>query len=248
VTNRDLGKTANALAQVAAAVSLGTVLDRRGIPLLVLKGPPLQQRLFGAPDVYESVDVDLLVPAARSEEAVAAAQADGWAQLPGENALLWRLSMAIVLMRGGVTVDLHWGVHAGHLPAISLKPLTDALWERASLRPDGLREPSPESLFVYLAAHAAGHGFDHHHLPETLAASAALVRSWPDVDRLARACRLRRTVARAQEVAAGTDEPRRFEPVLDGVAGTALWGATWVVRGHFIKRATREALRARLRR
>jgi hypothetical protein len=247
VTGGDLGPAATALAQLAAAGSLAAALDRRGIPVLVLKGPPLQQRLFGTPAAYESVDVDLLVPADRAAEAVEAARADGWARLAAENALFWRLSQAVVLVRGGVAVDLHWGVHAGHLPAGTFRALTAALWAGATVRSDGLREPAPEPLFVYLAAHAAGHGFDHHDQAETLAAAAAQVRSWPEVERLAAATRLRGTVARARAVAAGgrTGGP---VPVLDGPLGVAWWAGTWLARGRFVPRAAREGLRARLRR
>ena len=249
MTGNALSPAATALAQLAAAASLATVLGRRGIPVLVLKGPPLQQRLFGTPAAYESVDVDLLVPPSSWAAAVAAARADGWARLPAENALLWRLSRAVVLVRGGVTVDLHWGVHAGHVPARTFDRLTRALWSGATARPDGLREPLPESLFVYLAAHGAGHAFDHHPLAETLAAAAAQVRSWREVELLAADCRLSRTVARGRALAEGRDVPTGwFEPVLDGPAGAAWWAATWVARGHFVPRPAREALRARLRR
>ena len=54
---------AAALGSLAAARTLADDLHRLGVPLMVLKGPPVQRRLLGSDCAYESADIDLLVPA-----------------------------------------------------------------------------------------------------------------------------------------------------------------------------------------
>jgi hypothetical protein len=229
-----------ALQHLAAARAVAATLRERNVPVLVLKGAPFQQRFLGNAAAYPSLDLDLLVPRRLARAACDALTDDGWVRPPDNNALLWRLSESVNLDRDGVTVDLHWGVHAGPLPAWSLRGLTAALWRRATLSPDGLYEPRAEELFVYLAAHAAGHGFDKERWDTGLRGVAAAVRDWGAVASLAKENRLRAVVAHArQRVEGGAATPPRS--VLDGgAAAQAVWAAA---RGRWVPLAWRDRLR-----
>jgi hypothetical protein len=71
------------------------------------------------------------------------------------NGRLWRLDGAAAYLRAGVVVDLHWGLHAGLVPARTLRPLAHAMWESASPVTAGLWQPDPETLAAYLIIHTA---------------------------------------------------------------------------------------------
>jgi hypothetical protein len=221
------------LRDVAAARSVAAALAPYGIPVLVLKGAPFQQRFLGGPAAYPSLDVDLLVPRRQAAAARDVLLRDGWTRPPENNALLWRLSEAVNLERDGVTVDLHWGAHAGPLPARALRAVTAALWRHATVSPDGLHEPRPEDLYVYLAAHAAGHGFADARWDAGLAAVARAVTDWDAVDRLAREARLCEAVAYARG-ARGGGAPAAVRDGVRGRVAQAFWTATrlrWVPLG-----------------
>lgn len=217
---------------------LGNELRDAGIPVMVLKGPELQERLYGTPAAYESSDIDVLVrpPDARRTREVMLRH--GWTFEP-ENGVLWRLSAAASFEREGFRTDLHWGLHAAHLPAWTMRPLELALWERATPDPSGFLVPDAESLFVFLAMHAVGHDFERPEWVENVHAAAAQVRDWERVWHLARVARLTEAVREAMsEQVPGT----RF-PVLDGAVGRAAWWTTYVIRGHAIPRTARDRVR-----
>src|SRR5687767_3344328 len=90
-----------------------------GVPVLLLKGPELQERLYGTPAAYESSDIDVLVHPDNAAAARAALIANGWS-FEADNGVFWRLSAAATFERSGFRADLHWGLHAAHLPAWSL--------------------------------------------------------------------------------------------------------------------------------
>jgi release factor glutamine methyltransferase len=160
----------------------------------------------------------------------------GWVFESG-NGFLWRLSAAASFEREGFRVDLHWGLHAAHLPAWPLRALERALWERATPGESGMLEPDPESLLVFLAVHAAGHRFERPEWVDSVVACERLVRDWDRVWRVAGGARVESAVWRA--LAGGA---RPGAPLLDGIAGRALWTASWLGRGHFIPRSWRERL------
>ena len=56
----------------AEARKVANDLGAIGIPVLMLKGPDLQMRLYGTPMAYASGDVDVLVPGSHVERARAA--------------------------------------------------------------------------------------------------------------------------------------------------------------------------------
>src|SRR4051812_7078818 len=70
---------------------VGRELSDAGYPVLVLKGPDLQLRLFGTPAAYASADVDVLVRRGDGRGARGFLRSRGWTSVT-ENSLLWPLS------------------------------------------------------------------------------------------------------------------------------------------------------------
>jgi methylase of polypeptide subunit release factors len=232
-----LGSVATALWSQAESRRVAAELSDAGVPALMLKGPDLQQRLYGTPAAYASGDVDVLIPrrlAARARDVLAR---QGWRFEP-ENGVLWRLSAAATYAREGFRLDLHWGVHAAHLPAWTLRRLEDRLWSGARVAASGFLEPDPPSLLVYLAVHAEGHRYAREVWGENVGAAAALIHDWHDVKLIARHCRVEGAVLRALRGQVSDDTP-----ILDGSLGAVLWYATWVSRGHFLPQRVRDAVR-----
>ena len=172
-----------------------------------------------------------------AERARRALTRSGWRFEP-ENGVLWRLSRAASFEREGFFLDLHWGLHAGHLPAWSLGSLERRLWQGATAGRGGMLEPDAESLLVYLAVHAVGHGFERPEWGENVHRAAALVSDWDEVRQIARAARVEGAVR-----AALRGDPIPHEIVLDGLWGRTVSGVTWVARGHFIPRSVRDRIR-----
>jgi methylase of polypeptide subunit release factors len=238
-----IGAVALALSSQAETRRLVRELGSGGVPVLLLKGPDLQQRLYGTPAAYVSGDVDVLIPRTAAKRARAILERAGWRFEP-ENGFLWRLSAAATFERQGFRADVHWGIHAAHLPAWSLRRLERALWKGASVGSSGAREPPPESLFVFLAVHAAGHRFERREWTRNVELAAAGVRDWGQVWWLARDARLTEAVRSAMR----PHRPGHTTPLLDGLTGRAIWYGTYVARGHVIPRSVRDQLRERVAR
>lgn len=225
-------------------------LARCAIPVMVLKGPPLQQRLFGTESAYVSADVDLLVPRRQGHRARSRLLAEGWRFQPG-NGLLWRLDRAVALERGPVVVDLHWGVHLGPVPAWALVPLERALWSGASPTPGGWWQPRPEPLLVYLALHAAAFGFSKQAGLLLVGGASDLVESWAEVERLARRLRawpaVEDAVTRSRPAAGAGTSPAATgtgpPPLMTGVRGRALAAVARLGRGGIVPARARQAIR-----
>jgi len=226
-----------ALSSTAAIRALADELNAIGVPVLVLKGPLLQERLYGTPAAYPSCDVDVLVHPEHLHPVRRHLRATGWRFAAG-NMLLWRLSRSAVFERGSVVLDLHWGIHAGNLPSTSLRRLERAMWSGASLGDHGLYEPAAAPLLVYVSVHGASHGFERREWVEVVARAAAQVEDWDDAWRTARRCRMEGTVRRALAVALD-GRPPRPAPLLDGWWGRLAGAASWTMRGHFLPRALR---------
>src|SRR4051794_16671218 len=63
------------------------VLSQSDIPVLLLKGPDLQARLYGTPAAYASSDADVLIPRARAREARETLEGQGWSFEPSNGVL-----------------------------------------------------------------------------------------------------------------------------------------------------------------
>jgi methylase of polypeptide subunit release factors len=236
-----IAAVALALSSQAETRRLVRELGSGGVPVLLLKGPDLQQRLYGTPAAYVSGDVDLLIPRAAAKRARAILERNGWRFEP-ENGVLWRLSAAATFERQGFRADVHWGIHAAHLPAWSLRRLERSLWRGASVGHSGAREPAPEPLFVFLAVHAAGHRFERREWTRNVELAAADVRDWERVRRIARDARVIGAVRSAMR----QHRPGDTTPLLDGLIGRAIWYGTYVARGHVVPRSARDRLRERV--
>ena len=206
------------------------------VPVMLLKGPDLQARLYGTPAAYTSGDVDLLVPRDRSGLARRVLERRGWRFSRG-NGVLWQLSRAASFDREGFRVDLHWGLHAAHLPAWSLSSLERRLWRGARPTSGGMLEPDAESLLVFLAVHVVGHRFERPQWSENVHRAANLVDDWDEVWRIARHAHV--SVA----VQAALEGDARQRVVLDGAVGRLVSRVTWFTRGHFLPRSLRASIR-----
>jgi methylase of polypeptide subunit release factors len=217
---------------------LGRELAEAGIPVLLLKGPDLQQRLYGTPAAYPSGDVDVLVHRRDAAKARETMRLNGW-RFEAENGVMWRLSAAASFEREGFRADLHWGLHAAHLPSFTLRPLERALWEGAERAQTGYSVPDSESLFVFLAVHAAGHRFERPYWVKNVYAAADQVRDWRRVWEIATASRLTRVVREAM----AEQRPGTSIPLLDGPMGWVTWWTAFALRGHLIPKEIRDRLR-----
>jgi release factor glutamine methyltransferase len=235
----EIGRVALALWAQQESRRLGDELQAAGIRALLLKGPDLQQRLYGTPAAYASGDVDILVRRDRAKAACDHLERRGWTFAP-ENGLLWRVSRAAAFDRDGFTVDLHWGLHAAHLPSWSLEPLGRRLWQGAREGSSGMLEPDPESLLVFLAVHAVGHRFERPEWTENVRRAATLVTDWAEVWRIAHAAR----VTNAVKAALAADGSPTSIAILDGVWGSLVSGSTWLTRGHFVPASVRDRVRS----
>jgi release factor glutamine methyltransferase len=237
-TSPGIRRAVLALSQQAQAHEVAHHLENAGVPVLCLKGPDLQQRLYGTPDRYLSSDVDILVPRRSAGRARAVLERTGWEFEP-ENGALWRLSRAAAFSRKGHIVDLHWGLHAAHLPGWSLVSLERDLWSGALQTDEGLRHPDAESLFVFLAVHAAGHKYERQEWIDNARIAATEVNDWDRVRAIASRARVCGAVKRILSADPGRGSAR----VLDGLRGDMLWMATLLARGHFIPSSVRDTIR-----
>ena len=232
-----LGSVASALWAQREGRRVATELGGAGIKAVILKGPELQQRLYGTPAMYASGDIDVLVPRSAARRARQVLVAHGWTFEEG-NGLLWRLSEAAAFQRTGFHLDLHWGIHAAHLPGFALRPLEQAIRAGARPAPSGFLEPDPESLVVFLAVHVVGHAFERPEWSENVLAADRLVRDEAKMWRIARASRVESALVAARE---GRPPGTRI-PLPDGLLGRLLWAGTWVTRGHFVPSSARRAI------
>lgn len=236
-----IATVAAAVQTTAATRRLSTELATVGVPVLVLRGPVVQARLLGSDSTYRSADIDLLIRPEHRRAAFGVLEATGWEFL-GDNGVLWRLDRAAAFRKAGVTVDLHWGLHAHTVSARHLRTLEAGLWAGAHLTTDGWHEPGIEPLLVYLAVHGAASSF---HKPESLIlieAAARLVSDWARVEALATEAHVLTSVSHALGAARG-EAAAPLPPLFDGrrrqVASQA---ARWLRA-----QASRPGLRAALR-
>ena len=208
---------------------------------MILKGPDLQERLYGTPAAYSSSDVDILIPRSKADRARRALTEAGWRFEP-ENGVLWRVSAAASFERDGFRADVHWGLHAAHLPSFVFRSLERSMWRQASWGPGGFLVPDVHSLLVFLAVHVAGHAYERPQWQENVRRCAAQVERWDDVWRIAADAKVTRSVKAALE-----GRPAgHVEPLLDGWSGLAIWRASLVLRGHTLPVAWRTEARERV--
>ncbi|MGD0013795.1 MAG: nucleotidyltransferase family protein [Bryobacteraceae bacterium] len=150
---------ANAIRNLQAVAEIRSIvglLAAAGIPALALKGPALAVSAYGDLTLREFSDVDMLVPRAALEAALAALAGAGYRVTDAPAARWLPGTMEVALMRGsgGLTIDLHWRLipkYFGSVPEDSLCA------EARSVEIAGARIPvlAPEAELVFLAVNGA---------------------------------------------------------------------------------------------
>ena len=230
-----LGSVAAALWSQAESRRVAVELSVAGVTALMLKGAGPAAAPLRTPAANASDNVDVLVPpSARGARAVLAR--DVWRFRP-VNGVLWPLSAAATYVRQGSRLDLHWELHAAHLPAWTLRRLEDQLWSGPARVIQVPRAGSSVAARVPRRSRRRswvlprGVGRD-------LGAAGVLIDDWQEVKRIPRRCHVEGGVLRALKGRISDDEP-----VLDGSLEALLWYATWISRGHFLPQWLRDAVR-----
>ncbi len=107
------------------------LLDTAGVPHRFLKGAGVAHRFYEHPGLRMFVDIDVLVPPTRLDDAVAALEAAGHERdqpdpYPGFSAK-WAKSVAVVHQDSQVEVDIHRVIADG---PFGLRASADVLWDR----------------------------------------------------------------------------------------------------------------------
>jgi len=156
-------------------------LGRAGVPVCPLKGPLLGERLYPAPELRRSSDVDLLVLPSDRDRAMQALAELGYRSRGGQT-LAYELEHQheVLLARGSdPPIELHLHAHVGfgtRVPAAPLLRAATPLPRRGA--PTCLRL-RPEDECMYLLVHAAGHLFER---LAWLYDVKLLVRATPELD------------------------------------------------------------------
>jgi hypothetical protein len=140
---------------------LAGALGAARLPVVALKGPLLAERLYPRPADRHSVDLDLLVAERDLDGALAVLTASGWDRERGPLAEYSRRHHHhLQLLRPGASpLELHFRARVGFGTVYPSEDLI-ARGRRCGWPIDcPLLVLSPEDEFLYLAVHAAGHGF-----------------------------------------------------------------------------------------
>ncbi len=147
--------------QMQALEAVLACLQRRSIRVVPLKGPWLAMRYYGEPSNRHAVDLDVLVSPADLDGSVDALTAVGWVVAQGPPAIYARQHHHhLQLTRPGAPpLELHFRARAGFGTVFEAAPLLDRAHEIP--RPGGspITTLAAEDEFIYLAVHAAAHGF-----------------------------------------------------------------------------------------
>jgi hypothetical protein len=137
----------------AALQEASTGLAQAGIPHLVLKGPPLAERLYEDPGARVSHDLDLLVAPDDLQTAISTLSSLRYLAEGGPHAryALQHHHHVHLARRGAPLLELHFRAFTGFGIQLEARPLL----ERAR---EGVLQLEDEVL--YLALHAAGHLFE----------------------------------------------------------------------------------------
>ncbi|HEY3988109.1 MAG TPA: lasso peptide biosynthesis B2 protein [Acidobacteriaceae bacterium] len=164
--------TENALSAfryLAETRRLCDLLQQAGVPVRVLKGVPLSQRVFSDPSVRDVGDIDLLIAPGMEETADHILLADGFrrnepaAPLTPRRRRSWRKHGKDYTYRSdrdGFEVDLHWRLFRNpHMPGNALADPGAASSERVHLGETGLAVLPLERSFLYICVHGTLDGW-----------------------------------------------------------------------------------------
>jgi Uncharacterised nucleotidyltransferase len=145
---------------LASLDRLGEMFSAASVPVAALKGPLLAERIYPEGALRTSVDLDLLVAEHDLERAASVLEAAGWQTDAGPAAnysrqhhhhlQFWR--------EGQPPLELHFRARVGFG---SEMPAEDLIWSSGPTdgRGRGLRILALEDEIMYLAVHAAAHGY-----------------------------------------------------------------------------------------
>lgn len=146
-------------------LNLASLLQSRGLPHLVYKGPLLGEILYGTQSLRPSHDIDLIVRPEHAKRALELLKGSGY--IDSLQLTSGQLQAAIYygaeysVAKQGIEVDLHWRPAPKVLSA-SLD--VDGIWSRATTLPlfnAQLPTLAPEDLFLLLCLHAGEHAWAH---------------------------------------------------------------------------------------
>ena len=145
---------AAAMALEALTLRLLARLDRAGIPAVALKGPLMEERLYGELGLRQTADVDLLVAPADLGRSVELLRSDGYGP-------------ALEAVRRDGLPDLHFRLPGERLPSVELhwrihwyeEDFSRDYLHRAVPDATGVRRPEPLDELISLLLYYARDGF-----------------------------------------------------------------------------------------
>jgi len=146
---------------LASLDALGGIFSAANVPVAALKGPLLAERVYPEGCLRPSIDLDLLVAEDDLERAVTALASAGWQADAGPAARYAREHHHHLQFRheGQPPLELHFRARVAFgtvMPAAGLIARSSAVLASPGR---GLRILAPEDEVVYLAVHAAAHGY-----------------------------------------------------------------------------------------
>ena len=159
-----VASAARTLGQLRRLAELSALLERAGIRTLPFKGPVLSLQLYGDVALRQSVDLDLVVPFDRYQDARAALVAHGLPPRGGHSArqerTLFRWLGHAPFGQGTDFVELHWRFADRRFP-FALR-VEDALARSRPVHLAGITLPmmADDDLLAVLAMHGARHLYE----------------------------------------------------------------------------------------
>ena len=148
--------------QVQVLEAVLACLQPHAIRAAPLKGPWLAMRYYGDPADRQAVDLDVLVSPADLDASVNALVAEGWEVAQGPAASYARQHHHhLQLTRSGAPpLELHFRARAGFGTVFEAAPLLDRASETRTPGGHRVYTLGAEDELIYLAVHAAAHGFE----------------------------------------------------------------------------------------
>lgn len=164
LADRALAIARNNMAAARENLRLQQRFGDAGIPVVLLKGVALAQKLYGSVGLRHARDIDLLVRPEHASEALRLLEADGYALVAPERQLDERQrrafigrghEMELVRRNDGQRVELHWRLAEN--PFLLRNVDAFSRTEEIAIAGGTLRTLDGRSLFAYLCVHGAGH-------------------------------------------------------------------------------------------
>jgi hypothetical protein len=159
----------NAFRYLAETRRLCDLLQQAGVPVRVLKGVALSQRVFRDPSLRDVGDIDLLIAPGMEETADRILLADGFrrsdpaARLTPARRRSWRRhgkDYTYFAQHSGFELDLHWRLFRNpYMPGNALADPESAPSERVQLGETALAALPLERSFLHLCVHGALDGW-----------------------------------------------------------------------------------------